>query len=1262
MNKSKRLLTLILVLCMCMTMVFLAVACNDTDDDTTDNGSVTSETAFPNGDFISYTGDSYPATPTNWSGNPGSSSSSSATPTGENNLISGVIDVSDTLFKKNRSKYGRIDNPGKIGTDDKIMMIYNKTETSYKYDSDSVSISKNDYFKLSLNVKTDQLSGKDNDQEYGVYIYVNGDAYASFKAINTNNTWQKYELYIEASKIQDTSLTVTVSLGVGSTTTGHMTKGYAFFDNFVIENLSDVAEGKTPFTKDDYNKITTSPQVAKYSMETCDGNFDFVSDTTKTPYTPTKFTYKAGTGDGENAPTSSSHSERGIVDPSMTINNGDGQKIDITKASDNSSDTMLMLNNKKLTAVGYRANVPMHIANGKVYKISLKVRTIAQEGTVTVMLTDGTDSDALNFIYDKINTNSNWQTIEFFIQGNDLRANKVYLEMWAGTGGENETTTHFRGAAFFDDCTIEVVDDSVFDPLADYHYSFQKSNPTQIALDTFQTLEKTGFINDNARTNFKMFNINDFAAQGFDCENPKTVSSNATTVLGINNFLPSSYVVSNILKGQTNIDTTNATNINPNSYYLISVWVKTVNVKKSLGLTVNLVRYNDEITSNEHYFKAVTSLASIENFNSLNMNEDDLAVNNGYTELSFYIQGHQLEQKKIGLELTFGTGTTSQSSLHAMGFAFVNNFTYEIITPSEYNTASEGTTIKKSALTTTASSTEVSSNGLFNNIDIPATETLYTDDATSKTKTIFENGALKDYLGVPTNWTINNKDALTNNTGTAGIMQLANYSNAPQEYAALGFSVNPEYPTTGTPLNTKAYPHVLAIRNSDSLSHLGYTSSSISLTENSYYIFEVWAKTATNKKFSIELSTTGDAGEDSTFNNYSGTGDWQLYRIYVQTGISSVSVKLGLYSGDPKSSLGAANEVYFTGATYSTITKDAFNQKDTIGGQVKTKSWLVDTFSDYTIQEDALSVPKSWSAAAVENDAPVDSESRISGVFNRTRDDWKLLDINADTQQDLINKIFATDKNIGNSLFALYNKEKTAYRYNSASHTLEAEQYYKISIWALTYGLASNESAFISLKVNNKTYSYGLLNATTNNGKLRRVNTSTYAEDGTETVGTWQEFNFYIKTEKGVTPSISLSMGLGYAGKDNYIKGTLFADNFSVLEIEEADFIARQPIEGESESNLDQSSIAAELVPNNIRIVFTKEDAAAEEGPEETPEDDKPNLNWLYITSGVIGGVIVVVVIIVLVKKFAPRRKRKLTQATANKPKKKTDNRDKFND
>lgn len=1271
MNKKRKIFTMVFIVAICISMILFAVACGPKETTEDENGSVTSKATFANGDFVTYTGTTFPSSPTNWAAAPGSESTSSATPTGEKNLIAGVINTEEDSFRSYKSTYGLKDNPVAISSDNRVLMIYNKVPTSYKYTSDSVKVEKNKYYKLTINVKTLDLVGVDGAEKFGAYINLNGDAYATFSEINTNNIWTPFSVFIAGSKIEDKNITVTLSLGKGSKTSGVMTKGHAFFDDITLSNKN--SEGVV-YTEADYKNAPQNATSNKYNMQMSDQDFDFIGDSESTPQSPVKFTGKVGYGSGENA--SSSSVERGVVNPRMTFTDANSSNLSITKATEGAfADNMLMINNKKLTAYGYRAAVPMQIENAKIYKFSIKVRTLMLEGKgVIIKLTDGTDSDSLNFSANNINTNGEWQTIEMFITANDLRPNKLYLEMWAGVGGLEQTDTHFKGAAFFDDCTLEVV--TAVGDNADLNFSMKNDKPVAMSND-FTQFTKTDWMNEQARTHNGLFNAEQWSTFGkFGIDFPLTVADNAPNVYAINNFLPNAYSVANFFaNADKTADISKGTTLNPNSYYLISVWVKTQGIDKKQGVEVNLLSFDKKKEKLEYKY-SVSTLSTLSGFNSANLEEDALKQNNGYTELKFYVQGNELNDKTIGFEMNLGSGLASNSSTHVMGFAFFNNFTFEKITSSEYSNATENSTAKKASLKSSAGGGEVSGNGKFNFIDAPGTESTYKDvikkqndltpDLDDNTAVFDENGNLKDYLGLPSDWSISKKEALTaeTNKSLGGILQLKNSKDQKQTVA--GLASDPTYPANHSILTTDNYPNVLAIQNSADLQSLGFSSSSISLSENSYYVFEIWAK---GSLFSIELATTSNTNpptEEQTYYGASNT-DWTKYQIYVQTGISSVSVKLSLYAGNPKGTSVLPGEVYFTGATYNAITKDAFEMNDDESNKnekIITKSWLVDTFSDYTVVEDKLSKSNSWTANVVENAAPVAEEDLISGVFNKSINDWKLLGINPDTDLAIVNKIFnegSHTPDIGNSLFALYQKNKTAYRYTSKSSTLKEDTYYKISIWALTYGLESGKTAYISLKVNNLTYSFGLNNPTTELAKSRLINTSTYDADGKETIGEWKEFSYYIRTEKGVKPNITLTMGLGYAEKDNYIQGRLFVDNFSVIEVDEAGFIARLPIEGEDPEKLDESSLPAETAKNNYRIVFTKENAEAEVTPEPgTVEEKKTNLNWLYITSGVIGGVIVVVVVFVLVKKLAPLRKKKLTKSTSKKPEKKIDDHDKF--
>lgn len=1218
MNTKKRFLLTLLIAIMCIAMLVTAIACDKDTDDNNDDPA-TGEQLFTNGDFTLTTGDTYPATPGSWT----SSTGASGAPSGSDNITAGVIDTSSSSFKSNKKTYGSIENPGKTGDDDKILMIYNKTATSYKYTSASITLDKNSYYELTFSVKT-LLS--DPTETSGAYVYLNGDAYAEFKAIDTNGEWKTYKIVIESSNTGSSSISLILSAGINST----YTKGHVFFDSVVLKNLTDVEEGETAFTADDFANLTVDEYTAKYSVIGGDKEFDYASiSSTSTFKTPSKYTGNVGTGSDGSAPSSSSYLEKGIVDvnANSSVTVGDAQ-YNLTTAEGSIGNNILVINNKKATAYGYRSSVATRFFAGKYYAVSVNVRTNILEGNgATLKLTNGTDTDERNIVINNINTAGDWQTFTFFIQANNKRNNDLYLELWLGQGGKNDTATHVQGIVSFDKVTYKEVDQNAYN-----------SGVNKFSLLSTHTPEDV--------------NINDFVNTTYD-ESIATDRSQMSVdggVLTINNVLPTAITVSNFTKDANDkLDKSKGYTVYPNNYYLMSVMFKTDVADKAKGLNINLVAYNKDGTK---YDDSYSTLASLSALNTLNL--DDYKIDGDYTEASFYIKGSEYESNVVGLQFTLGSGKGTQSASHVVGTALIKDITVENITPSEYNAATTSTVTKTASFSESSDSNGVSSNGEFKIIDAAATRELYTNDVFTA------QGKLFKHLGVPKNWTITKKTAITDGNSRAGVLDVESTDLMNE------MGLDPVDFFNG--YNGEDNPTVLAINSIDSTA-IGYSSNSITLNANSYYMFSVWAKSV-GSPFSIELATKTASGDENNkyYNINPSDNKWHQYFIYVETGISSVSVKLTLYSGNPQVSSNTQNGwVFFDSAKYISIDENTYKQGctlvDSTNVNVLAQSWLVDSF-DSTSTSDALTSPENWSGKLVDSEAKSDSDYLAAGVFDQTCGDWSNIDIDPDTDTAVANAIFDNEKNIGDSVLVIYNKKPTSYQYASSSTTLKADTYYKISIWLLTYGLEEKESATLTLTLNKQTYTFGKLlsDKSTDYDKARQINTSTYDEDGKETIGTWTQYNFYVKTEKDVTASASLTISLGRTGEEKWLDGYVFADNFSVKAISEEEFIARKPVEGETEETIDESLIADNLVANNFRIVFTEESADAEEDlnaeeEETTTDDTAKDYIWLWITTGVVGGVMLIVVVVVLIKKFAPKKKRSLTKKKSSKTSK---NNDKF--
>lgn len=1256
MKRNKKILLTVISVILLVVLVAAFVACDD-DKVTGDNTEVESE-LFTNGSFSGADGTSYPLTPSNWTGAPGSTSSSDSykTPTGSDNLIAGVISTEDKTYRSNSKTYGGAANPGKKGEDNNILMIYNKVSTVYKYTSSSVSLNKSSYYKLSVWVKTigiDKSASDYNEGKSGAYIYVNGAAYAAFEAIDTEGAWKEYSVYIETSDISSQTITVVLSLGNGSKMENSMTKGWAFFDSVTLTNLTDVEEGETAWTQEDFNKIEKSETVSKYTMKLADADFDYTTSTSS-PYTPSKYTAVKGTGNGDDAPSASDYITKGLLktyETATVTDNATNTAIDVTTHT-GADGRLYYQQNKKATAYGIRSSVATRFLGGEqYYKLSIWVRTVISDSSkgMSIKLTDGTTDSTVYFKAENINTAGEWKQIEIYVEANQFRYQDVYLEFWLGEGGADDVSTHAQGIFFVDDMSLTSISAEDYAAASENATVFKHSFASELTEDSLLNLADFGEDNgDNAisgRSTYAVVDTANWESGSFaGIENPESPTSLATSVLAINNYLPTVYKLSNIYEKEDGTVSDGSYTLNPNSYYAFALWIKTKDIDSSAGINVSLVSYDDE----KEYDESKTTLSTFSSLNTENLEDYKSANNADYTEIRFFVQTGA-ESAKVGFDISLGSGSASDSSSFATGYAFVSTVNVEKVTASDYSSASTSTVLKTYSFTSTGASAEVSSNGYFKNIDVKSTTETYGDDAYNA------DGVLTGALGVPTNWTASSTDSLKNGEVKAGVVDI---NNAEQK-AAAGLTIDPDtfYSSMNLAgMNATDYPNVLAI--SGNTGYFGYKSNTISLSADSYYIVSVWAKMEANSVITVSLDTTTKSA------NYTvspiraidvGT-NWQQYTFLVSTSATSVSATLGLYIGSEDGSAGEQMTAYFTMATYTTLSETAYDalvaSATTAGTLDKTvfeRSFNTDSFDSYTTSDTNAFTPSNWTGAKIGDDSSTDSDDLTAGVFNRKEGDWSLLDIDPDAEGDeaIVNAIYnnTDSNNVGDNVLVIYNKNANAYKYTSSSTiTLKGDTYYRISVWVLTYGLGKDDSATISLKLNNLSYTFGKETRTEANDVKRAVNTSTYAEDGTETIGAWTQYNFYVKTEADVKPTATLTLALGFEDEEKFVEGYAFFDNFTVDEITEDEFIERKPVEGETEENIDESLIADELVPNNYRIVYTQEDADAEEEPEEEETTDPTNpaseYMWLWISTGVLGALIIVAVIVVLYRKFSKKSKK----------------------
>jgi len=713
--------------------------------------------------------------------------------------------------------------------------------------------------------------------------------------------------------------------------------------------------------------------------------------------------------------------------------------------------------------------------------------------------------------------------------------------------------------------------------------------------------------------------------------------------------------------------------IEKNKFYRLSMWVKTTDVKDTAGASIEL--YNDE-----------TSASS---FTSINTTDSD-EYTNDWVEYTFIIRGEKDEDVQLFIKLSLGSGDRWSPSTLATGGLFVTNIDLETITYSTFNSTSTGTYVKSynmySSYTYTFTNGSFDSydmedenwieNQTLENQEYAITPSNWT--LSDETEANIKDSENKFTLVAGT-------IALTEANGMYG-KSTQSMKVVPALDSTNFYEFDPASdPYTVENLNKVGGPYLLTIASNDSAKKyaVGYASDSKSLSANSYYKLSVYVKAIAGTKASIYLSS--DSSTDTTAINYFKVADttWTQYTFYVKVGKTSTSVKMNLWLGyntdyiekesdtDPEDYNLSNGAVFFDNVTYYSISADDYKNA-TEGTTLRKLAFATETFDTFTTStstRSSLSTVSDWTGAA---DTDQDSSNTESGIaycddqYYETKDEIYVKYFGADysvdditlTDQDIVNARDSypgkTDTEIatllkekqvadqkaanwlpvseltshsGKSILAINNTVESAYSYTSSSITMDAESYYKVSIWVKTYKTSENAGAYIELYLGDANDDDNLL----------------YFEK--VTASTWTEYSFYVETLNDEVSSITLKVSLGKYHMDDETdeitglsKGYLFIDDFTVEKMEDMD-----ATEFEAKAN----------DPNTkTRTVSYEEEGTAddEDSDEDTTETDDKSFNleylWWMIPTIILGLLTIIVVVVWIVKKVAkPYLKKKEKEA-----------------
>ncbi|MDE6868464.1 MAG: hypothetical protein K2J83_04900, partial [Clostridia bacterium] len=333
-----------------------------------------------------------------------------------------------------------------------ILMLHNYATnhngSSQYYSSISVVLPANTAAEISVWVKTAYLSAQNGtpvSQDRGAYIGVThtvgstslGDLtitdinteklIKNNEALNTDNGWIQYTVYVNACDFAST--TVTLKMGLGDE---YNVEGYAFFDDVVVTKYTDLDEstyseddirniGKCGLLSDESEKIFAVDAYERNNGAITDKRyseyFDFLLDlASQNEYTPVKFTgMTAGLTVDDDNYVSSLSNPGNLVGFTSAENIGDAKLPKDFPALDTSSDLLAKFNGNSINVSGFAYNDMLNQALESVTSLP----KYSPETDVLVMLS--AYGAAYKASFDIALAEDGYQIVSFWVKTSDLK-------------------------------------------------------------------------------------------------------------------------------------------------------------------------------------------------------------------------------------------------------------------------------------------------------------------------------------------------------------------------------------------------------------------------------------------------------------------------------------------------------------------------------------------------------------------------------------------------------------------------------------------------------------------------------------------------------------------------------------------------------------------------------------------------------------------------------------------------------------------------
>lgn len=700
------------------------------------------------------------------------------------------------------------------------------------------------------------------------------------------------------------------------------------------------------------------------------GSFSFFTTTDEKasyPRTPQNWKYSVDSG----ASSSSSNLVRGIMNVSETSFNDDKNKekfprddgdnnkkwsIDATgdyvnpgKPAGTEDDYVLMVNNKAKTSstAGRYTSDSFEVPKNAMVLLTGYVKTYlpadAPFGAHINIIGDIPGSERI--LVKDIKTDGEWIKFSIAVKASEILMSDLQIQLGLGYGDNDYEVEYTKGFAFFDEV------EATFMSKADFT-AFYASATTQFRANTTDKADNIATVEslttgDEIKVAYDCVMIDPDNANiniNFDNDSSNFVSPNGThgkishtsfsdtmnsypelaeydakeNMITTSPFSSSDKVIALNNKDDNRSDirftnnNTNFLNVKTSSYYRVSVWVKTSEMRSGTGLSIYLYPLKNGAPDPDYTAMTFKNIDTTTSAVDTNLKSSYSLKYQNWQQYSFFIEGSDFGDTNYGIEFRLGPDTpigveAPNPTEIPYGVALINDIEIERVTQSYYNS------ISTSSIFTTQSLKQSSTVGITNGDFSSITTDNNKFENPSYEKPLYANGWSIFQQGekaVGGNNVIDVPNSL--NDFSYGIIDSNHLYSLDNQYKPADLSES---------VFGKGTPRVYMMNNITATA-LGIKSSSISVSSSTYarisvrvyvgngatanvYLVdgdgaivgipegeELGTKTMAYKNIAPSLNTSGEGFADSNLGN-----GWKEFSFFVKTGDFSKTYYLEIWNG-----------------------------------------------------------------------------------------------------------------------------------------------------------------------------------------------------------------------------------------------------------------------------------------------------------------------------------------------------------------------------